>query len=389
MKIFSKSKEKKELTLVFDIGSTSVGAALFFLQKSGVPKIICTIREPIFLEKEVDFDRLLSLTAKSLEIVANKILLKKLGAPKDIFCILSSPWYTSQTRTINLEKNTPFIFTAKLADSLTQRELSLFKEEHSIQHSNSGVQLIELKNMKTKLNGYTTSSPLGKKSKELEMTIFISMSSDVVLEKFKHAVGRYFYPSSIKFSSLAMASFVVTRDMFINQKDFLLVDIGGEVTDISLIKNDILCESISFPLGKNFIIRKASSVLKTSLHEAKSLVSLYKDGHANEQTERKLKPVVDELKLEWLKNFQMSLGNLSNNISVPSSIFVMADQDLADFFSGTIKMEQFNQYALTESKFNVVLLDTKTLHGFVVLEKNIIRDPSLIIESIYISSFLR
>ncbi len=389
MNIFSKPKEKKELTLVFDIGSTSVGAALFFLQKSGVPKIICSIREPIILEKEVDFDRLLSLTAKSLEIVANKILLKKLGAPKDIFCILSSPWYTSQTRTINLEKNTPFTFTAKLADSLTQKELSLFKEEHSIQHSNSGVQLIELKNMKTKLNGYTTSSPLGKKSKELEMTIFISMSSDVVLEKFKHAVGRCFYPSSIKFSSLAMASFVVTRDMFINQKDFLLVDIGGEVTDISLIKNDILCESISFPLGKNFIIRKAASVLKTSLHEAKSLVSLCKDGHANEQTEKILKPVVDELKLEWLKNFQISLGSLSNNISIPSSIFVMADQDLADFFSGTIKMEQFNQYTLTESKFNVVLLNTKTLHGFVILEKNIIRDPSLIIESIYISSFLR
>ena len=35
-----------------------------------------------------------------------------IGSPSKISCVLSSSWYASQTRTIKLEKNTPFLFTS-------------------------------------------------------------------------------------------------------------------------------------------------------------------------------------------------------------------------------------------------------------------------------------
>ena len=89
MGIFFKPKKKEELTLVFDIGSSSVGGALFYVQKSGIPKIIFSIREPIVFEEEINFDRLLSSTMKTLGIVANKISTVGLGAPKKIFCVQS------------------------------------------------------------------------------------------------------------------------------------------------------------------------------------------------------------------------------------------------------------------------------------------------------------
>src|SRR3989344_9661603 len=108
MSIFKSNKKKDELALVFDIGSSSVGGALFLMQKNGVPKIIYSVRESISLEKKLSFDRFFSLTLKSLEMVANKINLAGLGAPKKTFCVLSSPWYASQTRNILLKKDTPF-----------------------------------------------------------------------------------------------------------------------------------------------------------------------------------------------------------------------------------------------------------------------------------------
>ena len=45
MRIFSDDKKKEELMLVFDIGSSSVGGALFLMQNYRVPKIIFSIRE--------------------------------------------------------------------------------------------------------------------------------------------------------------------------------------------------------------------------------------------------------------------------------------------------------------------------------------------------------
>jgi len=76
-----------------------------------------------------------------------------------------------------------------------------------------------------------------------------------------------------------------------------------------------------------------------------------KDGHAEEATAKKLASIMGQLKAEWLKRFQESLANISHDISIPAIIYMATDKDLADFFSETIKTEQFSQYTLTESKF--------------------------------------
>lgn len=390
MGIFSKKVGGNELALVFDIGSSSIGGAVFEIQKLGTPKIILSIREPIIFEEKIDVDRFLLLTLKSLEAIASRICMMSIGKPSKVFCVLSSPWYASQTRVIKLEKNTPFLFTSKLADNLIQKEISLFEEGHLSEflHTGNKIRLIEFKNMKTMLNGYATPDPFNKKAEKLEMTIFVSMGADQILKKMEEAIFRHFHLKDIKFSSFAMASFAVARDMFVQQEDFLLVDIAGEVTDISMIKKNILSDSISYPLGRNFIIRKVASSLGCTLGEAKSFISLYKDGHAVKSVEKKLESIIGKLKKEWLAGFQESLVNLSDDISIPATIFVAVDQELKNFFSEIIKTEQFNQYTLTESEFRIVFLDAETLHGVVAFKDNANRDPFLMIESIYINRFI-
>ena len=390
MAIFSRNKDKGELVLAFDIGSSSVGGVFFCTQKSGIPKIITTVREPITLEKDIDASQFLALTMKSLDIVAGKIYKAGLGAPKSIFCVLSSPWHVSQTRVIKLEKNTPFIFTAKLANELVKKEIALFEEEYLVKYPNteSKVRSIEFKNIKTMLNGYETPNPLNQKAKELEMTIFISISPEQVLKKVEETVRSHFNFEDIKFSSFILSSFSVVRDMYIHNEDFLLVEIGGEVTDIAMAKKNVLRESISFPFGRNFIIRKVASILHSSLDEAKSFISLLKDGHASVPVVKKVTPVIDKLKMEWLGKFQESLVNLTNDISIPATIYMNVDKDLSDFFCQIIKTEQFNQYTLTESKFKVIFLSAEFFHGMAGFDENVIRDPGLIIDSIYINRFL-
>ena len=63
-------------------------------------------------------------------------------------------------------------------------------------------------------------------------------------------------------------------------------------------------------------------------------------------------------------------------------------KNLADFFTETIKSEQFNQYTLTESKFKVVFLGNQTLNDTVSFKENVIRDSFLMIETVYINRFL-
>lgn len=392
MGIFSsgKSKEKNELALVFHIGSSSMGGVLFYMQDSGVPRIIFSVREPIPLQKTLDVDRFLISTIKSLDDIASRIYKANLGAPKKVFCVLSSPWCISQTRIINYSKNTPFTFTAKLADELIKKETSLFKEQHLANYPNPNdlVRTIELKSIQTALNGYETSSPLDQKAKELEMSIFISMSPENVLAKIEKTIYKNFHVTNVKFSSFAIASFSLVRDLYTAEDNFLLVHIGGEVTEIAMVKKNIMRESISFPLGHNFMLRRVSANLDLSLDEAGSFISLFKDGHATGGAKKKIEPIMDKLKIEWLAEFQSSLANISSDISIPATIYIFINKDFANFFIETIKSEQFNQYTLTQSKFKIILIDTETLHGTAVFEGDSIRDPFIIADTVYINRFL-
>ena len=360
------------------------------MQNSGVPKIVASVREPIILEDKIDIDRFLVLTLKSLETVVENIYKKGVGAPSKIFCIMSSPWHISHTRVISFKKNTPTVFTSKLADELTKKEINLLQEEYikKYAHIDNNLRVVEFKNIKIMLNGYETLQPLNKKFKELEMTVFISMSEEQICKKIEAIISKHFSIRDIKFSPFTLAAFTIVRDIYTHQENFLLINIGGEITDISMIKNNTLRESTSFPLGINFMIRQIANTMNCSISEAKSLTSLFKDGHAAMSTANILEPAIVKLKNQWLVKFQESLANLSNDISIPAFVYITVDKDLADFFSETIKTEQFNQYTLTESKFQIVFLNVENLQGISILEKDNIFNAFLAIDAAYINRFL-
>jgi cell division ATPase FtsA len=388
--IFTNSPNGGNLALVFDIGSSSVGAALFQITDSKVPKILFSVRQHIILNEQPEFETLLALTLQAVDNVAMQVAKAGKGAPSRVFCTLSSLWYVSQTRHIFYKKTTDFIFTPKLADGLIAKEISLFEGELKGRYQNVAdkMRIIELKTIKTTLNGYETFNPVNQKVKDVEITLFISMSPEAILSKFEERIGRVFHGRKIIFSSFVATSFAIVRDMFISQKNFLLFDISGEVTDISMVKDNVLRESISFPMGRNFMIRGVAGALKVSLDEASSLMSLYNDGHAESGVKEKLDPILDKLKTQWLKKFQESLAIISNDISIPATIFITVSKEFAQFFSDIIENEQFNQYTLTDSKFAIIFLDTRLLHKVAAFEENAARDHFLILDTVYINRFL-
>ncbi len=135
------------------------------------------------------------------------------------------------------------------------------------------------------------------------------------------------------------------------------------------------------------MIRGVAQNLNCTLEEAGSYISLYRDGHAVGTLAKRLDPVMVMLKDTWLKQFQESLANLSNDISIPSNIFLAVDKDYYNFFTEIIKTEQFNQYTLTDSKFEITPLGTEALAGIAGFKDGVLRDPFIIIEAIYINRF--
>ncbi len=388
MGFFSK-KKKDELVLVFDIGSSSVGASFFMMRENSSPEIIYTHREAIVVIENLELDSFLNNTLKALRIVVAKMCLAGIGKPEKIFCTLSLPWFHPETRIIKYSQEEPFIFSNKLVNSLIEKEVESLIKTYNKDVNNQTVIPIEMKTMGISLNGYETKDPENKKAKELEIFTFFSLSEKDFLDKIEEEIQKHFHYKSIKFSSFLINSFTVARDMFVNYDRFLLVNIGGELTELSLVKKEKIKDNLSFPMGCNFMLRNLAKNLNLDIKQAHNYLLMYKDNHLINQADPKIEENINIFKNEWLQSFQQSLNNLSNDISLPSIVFITVDQDLASFFSEIIKGDQLNQYSLTEDKFKIIFLSTEALHGIVTFKNNEIKkDSLLIIESIYINRFL-
>ena len=364
MGIFSKEKEESKVVLILDIGSSSIGGALVETG-DGTYKTIFSTNEQLVIEENINIDRLFSLTIKSLDIILGRIFNQHLPAPSRIICVLPSLWHVLEIRRIGISKNTPFLFTPKLADELLRKEATLFQEEHSNDYGDllkDGMEPMELKTMKTVLNGYHTDSPFGKRAKELEMSVFISFAPRDVLEKLRNTIHKYFHNMELKFSSSILISFTGTRDMS-PQSDFLLVEAGGEITDVSIIKRGELCGSVSFPLGCNFIIRKIAEQMNSSVALASSLFSLHQSGHMENNSLRKVGLIMNSARAEWIKSFEKAISGILDDVSVPSFIFLLTEPEFADFIVTAIRMEQANQHDWAEKIFQPTILHREIIRA--------------------------
>src|ERR1700722_19426911 len=118
MSLFSKSEK---VAAVFDIGNGSIGVALVKFARGQKPTIIYTYREPITFLAEPNPKRLLGAMLKLLSSVAGHLAghgLKYLPPSyigrehvRDVFCVVAAPWYVSETKTVRVSKDEPFVIT--------------------------------------------------------------------------------------------------------------------------------------------------------------------------------------------------------------------------------------------------------------------------------------
>ncbi len=360
MGLFSSKKEK--IVAIFDIGSGSVGGALVSVpfDDKNLPTIIKSTRTDIVTRKEVDFELFLKDMILALGFASKALYHSKLGAPDEIICVLASPWYVSETRMIKMTKEHSFTFTKSIVNELLEKEVSaldaLYKNKYENVEGTS--EIIEHPILGISLNGYQVDDPLGKRTRSVEMNMVISLSPKICLDKIKETIEKTFHHNdNITFSSFMMDSYIAVRDRYMSHESYLLLDIGGEITDIAVVSKGILKDSLSFPYGKKSLLRDISNKLKIELRDAKEIFSLYNGGVISEKESARLEPVLNSIKESWMASFRECISALPKTLSLPNAMFITIDGDIKDWFIKIIKDEEFVQSTLLNKKFAIIPLD--------------------------------
>ncbi|MDO8510429.1 MAG: hypothetical protein Q7S15_02285 [bacterium] len=392
MALFRSSKQKFP-TLVIDIGGGSVGAAV--ISRGPKPFIHFATREIIRTESDTAESRTEDLTKKALENVLHKVggeLGRELGhvggTVDDIIAIISSPWYFSKTSTVHTEHDTPVPYKKFLFNDLLLAEEKIYEESLShdptISRLRDHLEFVDRAIIETKLNGYSTDNPEAHSARSLDIGFFMSlMSRDVkaafsgIIEKQYHREPRYF--------CLPLVVFGAMRDLRPGLRDYLFIDVGALVTDITVVKGGSIFGTASFPLGRNFLLKEMSVAFSVEENVALSFATLYVDGKIEPSLFLKMGKVIEEVESKWRSGLHAALMHYAKDIFVPLTAYLSVDYDFLSFFKTFAEHERVGQVDPSDEALDVVPLTKEIVREHCEYQSQQFADPILSIGSAYIN----
>lgn len=323
---------------ILDIGSTSVGGAIIAPPQA---EVLFALRRPIVYQAQMDIERFLNDVSAAVTEVLSQ-LVKKSGKPKKVVCFLSAPFYAARTDWVNKTSAEPFVFTQKLLDELLAEKIKPVP----------GHEILESSVLNITLNGYVVTAPYGQPALEAEVSHYLSIASGKVLTQLRQAINKAAHVSDVQFHSFAFVLFRVL-DELLPSRDYLALDIGGEISELSLVWKGVLRETVSYPLGQHWLIRSLAKTLGTSPAETTSNLKLFLEQRAAKLANEAMSRALETLRREWLASFRSALSEALENSFLPTEIYLLAEPYVLPLYQKWLAAEEFQNLALGSTKLGV------------------------------------
>lgn len=358
-------KKSKNVDIVIDIRSSSVGAAILNYENEE-PVISYTIRKYLFLKKEQDPNSFIENTYKILDEVLEELRKEKVKQErkvKKVTCVFSSPWYEASVESLIFNEEKSKIFTKEYLKDKLSKENDLKKEKEEIENNILSIYL----------NGYETNNPYNKNFNTAKLSFYKSFISIQTGKNIKKKISNTLKPEKINFNTHPLSILNVLKTNYHSINDFCLFDISGEITEISIFKDGIFEELINIPKGFNYLIRKIAEEKNTDKETTLSKIKLIFE---NEISDNKLKDNIINVSKEWFKDIKKTREKELESIS--KNIFITIDSDFKKIIAEIFNNKIFYTEVLEIEKEPIIrVVDSLNTRNLAKYEEGVVRDPLL------------
>jgi cell division ATPase FtsA len=284
---------------------------------------------------------------------------------KKAFVVVSAPWCLTQTKIVEIKRDFPFILNKKVLTELIKTQVEV--AENSVTESFSkfeetvhDIETIEKKIIQFKANGYLVNEVLDKEVRDFETTILVSSMPKVILDKIKRNISKHLsFKSNIIVDSFTLTFFTIFRDMFPDKENYLLLDLSSEISNVSVVRDQIVMDNASFPLGRNMFVRQISNDLNVTIEEAFSLLAAYHNKNLDPIYEQKIETSLNAGMKIWSESLHKVLEHFSYERYIPRSIVKITNDDFGYYFAKKLGEEKFSQLGFSDEPFNVIIVDVR------------------------------
>lgn len=391
MGLFS-SSNSKHTELICDIGNGSVGLAVVeYAFDSKAPNIIFSER---LYSKAVRVENLantISVFDKNFNALLNNAI--KYCSSKNIklanvSCFYSSPWFVSETHVLKIKPVEPIIFSETIIKKMLEEAEKNFLSTEAIKLNPlelKDLKLVERRITRIKLNGYPTHSPVGKKTSAIEASLFLSAISEKIISIVETSIDRLWHKIKIQHHTFPLASFAMLRNEFNTHGSFLIAHIADNISDISIVNDEMLQDTFSFPIGKRNIIKSIEKECNLDYELASSAFSMYAKNEIHPEHIARFSGAVESVKKDWLTHFENACTVLTKNTAVPGTIYLIADEKVTPFFETAIKNFGFGSFAMSAKELLIYPVAKNAFNKYITYSLPIHKDFFLETEALYIN----
>ncbi|MFZ2522536.1 MAG: cell division protein FtsA [Minisyncoccia bacterium] len=369
-------KDKDQTALLINIGngSIAVASALFNEEK---PRFLYTARHSFVMLDKPDAKVLSesvirtldeALSAFSTKGYDNKYWDYKEKRVSKILVVFSSPWFIPKIKHIEIRKDNPFVITEKFLNDILEKEEVVFRDELKVdlEEKVGSYDVVERSIVNVKINGYILKKNIGKTTKNFEAYLRMSVVSTDYVKKVRDIIEKYTHSleNEVIFHTFPFVSFTIARDVFSNSSSFILLDVTGEVTDLTLVQNESIVAVASFPCGRNYIIRQIAKSFNTTFELAESTLRLFISKKLDDLGIKKIEEVLVNIEREWAIYFENSLLELSPQMVLPYKFFMTADSDVSVVYKNFLSLSKTDTTSLIRRNIELIHISSETLSNY-------------------------
>lgn len=366
---------KTKTVALIDVGSYSLGGAYAVLSKNNAPHICYSTRIPLPVHEDATPRALLRTLEEGLQKLTSKLehegaaaLARSCGVRHvdDVVVSVGSPWQRTQLRS----------HTERYPDGkrISESDIEQAKEkiEGALGIDPATSMLVDHSIIEVLINGYQTAKPFGKRARRMSVLGLASVIPISVHDKITNHLSKTFHIKPIKMQSTPALSYVVLRDLFAHEPDFLAAIVTGEATDLLLVKKGVLTGVATALEGVHSVTRAVSNACKSVPSE--EIPNMITSGMLHPNTVEEVKGAEREAKNVWANAVIASLADLARKYALPQTFFILSDFSCREAFTDILKRQDVHALRLGEQSFTVIGLRAQNLTDHVVFTGESDRD---------------
>ena len=371
-------------SIIAYVGNGVVKAGLVIHEKNKKPKVISSRKRVLKYVIDRNREQIETMILSEFDSLMKEIKtmdFPKLNcpSPSTALIVISSPWYISETNIIKMKEAEPFMVTESLLDKATSNIVKAYTSDKS------DVSVLEQNFLSVNLNGYETTKPIGKKANELNISVFTSYIKTSSFNKMKSIIESNFHLHKVFVHSQTIVSYSAISDIYPNVGDYALIDITSAITEILVVKNNVLSESASFPMGRYFLMDSIAKYMNISPEIAESTIDTYMSGKLESNMVSQIESALKQTEKEWLDKLSYVLKNMGPSVSLPKNFYLFSPHDISVIFKNFIESDEYKQRTISEGKFEVKIIDKPDTLSLCDIDTNAISsvDISIIVGALF------